>query len=159
VLAYFPATAGSGGWRSKTLLSFCRVFETYGLVAQWIRHRPTEPEIAGSSPAGVIASIICCGCVGSKDASRHGAIASLPAPAWCHDHTFCGPPSKWPSEGIARQVPRRAEARIKIARLDGRVKFALWDLRCSNLQVGRKGQYYLWHLCCNNLYIGRKGKI
>ena len=26
-----------------------------GLVAQWIRHRPTEPGIAGSSPAGVIA--------------------------------------------------------------------------------------------------------
>ncbi len=25
-----------------------------GLVAQWIRHRPTEPGIAGSSPAGVI---------------------------------------------------------------------------------------------------------
>ena len=24
-----------------------------GLVAQWIRHRPTEPGIAGSSPAGV----------------------------------------------------------------------------------------------------------
>ena len=28
-----------------------------GPVAQWIRHRPTEPGIAGSSPAGVIA---CC---------------------------------------------------------------------------------------------------
>ena len=26
-----------------------------GPVAQWIRHRPTEPGIAGSSPAGVIA--------------------------------------------------------------------------------------------------------
>ena len=26
----------------------------YGPVAQWIRHRPTEPGIAGSSPAGVI---------------------------------------------------------------------------------------------------------
>ena len=25
-----------------------------GPVAQWIRHRPTEPRIAGSSPAGVI---------------------------------------------------------------------------------------------------------
>ena len=24
-----------------------------GPVAQWIRHRPTEPGIAGSSPAGV----------------------------------------------------------------------------------------------------------
>ena len=26
----------------------------HGPVAQWIRHRPTEPGIAGSSPAGVI---------------------------------------------------------------------------------------------------------
>ena len=26
----------------------------FGPVAQWIRHRPTEPGIAGSSPAGVI---------------------------------------------------------------------------------------------------------
>ena len=25
-----------------------------GPVAQWIRHRPTEPGIAGSSPAGVM---------------------------------------------------------------------------------------------------------
>ena len=28
-----------------------------GPVAQWIRHRPTEPGIAGSSPAGVIAMV------------------------------------------------------------------------------------------------------
>jgi hypothetical protein len=28
-----------------------------GLVAQWIRHRPTEPGIAGSSPAEVIVLI------------------------------------------------------------------------------------------------------
>ena len=27
-------------------------------MAQWIRHRPTEPEIAGSSPAGVILKYI-----------------------------------------------------------------------------------------------------
>ena len=27
-----------------------------GPVAQWIRHRPTEPGIAGSSPAGIIAA-------------------------------------------------------------------------------------------------------
>ena len=27
-----------------------------GPVAQWTRHRPTEPEIAGSSPAGVNAT-------------------------------------------------------------------------------------------------------
>ena len=36
-----------------------------GPVAQWIRHRPTEPGIAGSSPAGVIvvlrgAAIVSC---------------------------------------------------------------------------------------------------
>jgi hypothetical protein len=30
------------------------VDQTIGPVAQWIRHRPTEPGIAGSSPAGVI---------------------------------------------------------------------------------------------------------
>ena len=34
-----------------------------GPVAQWIRHRPTEPGIAGSSPAGVI-----CHQYGSSDA-------------------------------------------------------------------------------------------
>jgi hypothetical protein len=28
-----------------------------GPVAQWIRHRPTEPGIAGSSPAGVILAV------------------------------------------------------------------------------------------------------
>ena len=28
-----------------------------GLVAQWIRHRPTEPGIAGSSPAEVTSDI------------------------------------------------------------------------------------------------------
>ena len=31
-----------------------RAYLTSGPVAQWIRHRPTEPGIAGSSPAGVI---------------------------------------------------------------------------------------------------------
>ena len=29
-----------------------------GPVAQWIRHRPTEPGMAGSSPAGVISVVI-----------------------------------------------------------------------------------------------------
>ena len=29
-------------------------------MAQWIRHRPTEPGIAGSSPAGVIVSWLHC---------------------------------------------------------------------------------------------------
>ena len=32
---------------------------TSGPVAQWIRHRPTEPGIAGSSPAGVICASRC----------------------------------------------------------------------------------------------------
>ena len=31
-----------------------------GPVAQWIRHRPTEPEIAGSSPAGAICAMRGC---------------------------------------------------------------------------------------------------
>ena len=30
------------------------LIKSQGPVAQWIRHRPTEPGIAGSSPAGVI---------------------------------------------------------------------------------------------------------
>ena len=34
-------------------------FSTIGPVAQWIRHRPTEPGIAGSSPAGVICVGMC----------------------------------------------------------------------------------------------------
>ena len=33
-----------------------------GPVAQWIRHRPTEPGIAGSSPAGVICQGVACFC-------------------------------------------------------------------------------------------------
>ena len=32
--------------------------EAYGPVAQWIRHRPTEPGNAGSSPAGVTFQIL-----------------------------------------------------------------------------------------------------
>ena len=34
-------------------------FATIGPVAQWIRHRPTEPGIAGSSRAGVIHHFCC----------------------------------------------------------------------------------------------------
>ena len=34
-------------------VEICWIF-LIGPVAQWIRHRPTEPGIAGSSPAGVI---------------------------------------------------------------------------------------------------------
>ena len=49
-----------------------------GPVAQWIRHRPTEPGIAGSSPAGVISTthavIQMCGDVGAQSA---GAVAAF----------------------------------------------------------------------------------
>ncbi len=38
---------------APALMSLCTAL--HGPVAQWIRHRPTEPGIAGSSPAGVIA--------------------------------------------------------------------------------------------------------
>ena len=43
--------------RPKQVVSraHCNLHAT-GPVAQWIRHRPTEPGIAGSSPAGVIFS-------------------------------------------------------------------------------------------------------
>ena len=37
-------------------LPHCTLNHASGPVAQWIRHRPTEPGIAGSSPAGVIFS-------------------------------------------------------------------------------------------------------
>ena len=53
------ALAGAPALRSRMGLSCdssCDriVAESIGSVAQWIRHRPTEPGIAGSSPAGVI---------------------------------------------------------------------------------------------------------
>ena len=35
---------------------YAKQFST-GPVAQWIRHRPTEPGIAGSNPAGVVVSV------------------------------------------------------------------------------------------------------
>ena len=38
----------------KPLHKTYSIGRTSGPVAQWIRHRPTEPGIAGSSPAGVI---------------------------------------------------------------------------------------------------------
>ena len=36
------------------IVTSCILNMLIGPVAQWIRHRPTEPGIAGSSPAGVI---------------------------------------------------------------------------------------------------------
>ena len=36
------------------MFEFMGLLISHGPVAQWIRHRPTEPGIAGSSPAGVI---------------------------------------------------------------------------------------------------------
>ena len=38
------------------IIDYCHIKDdiSTGLVAQWIRHRPTEPGIAGSSPAEVI---------------------------------------------------------------------------------------------------------
>ena len=48
--------------RDKYHLAACADMATVtnasGPVAQWIRHRPTEPGIAGSSPAGVIFLIL-----------------------------------------------------------------------------------------------------
>ena len=50
--AVCPCSLGSlvcaGTWKGLNY------FVLTGPVAQWIRHRPTEPGIAGSSPAGVI---------------------------------------------------------------------------------------------------------
>ena len=37
-----------------SLISWGRCQTSTGPVAQWIRHRPTEPGIAASSPAGVM---------------------------------------------------------------------------------------------------------
>ena len=39
---------------SRQDMSHCDLHHACGPVAQWIGHRPTEPGIAGSKPAGVI---------------------------------------------------------------------------------------------------------
>ena len=47
--------AAVGGLASNTKLNILPIsIESLGPVAQWIRHRPTEPGIAGSRPARVI---------------------------------------------------------------------------------------------------------
>ena len=48
------------------LRAYCPISGTSirGPVAQWIRHRPTEPGIAGSSPAGVMQLLRSCSCGG-----------------------------------------------------------------------------------------------
>ena len=49
---------GTLRWRLfRTMLQNVQSSWSVGPVAQWIRHRPTEPGIAGSSPAGVIVII------------------------------------------------------------------------------------------------------
>ena len=58
-------------------------------MAQWIRHRPTEPGIAGSSPAGVIFHIFALFRIGIRHthASKHlfSLLASHQKGATCHD--------------------------------------------------------------------------
>jgi hypothetical protein len=49
-----------------------------GPVAQWIRHRPTEPGIAGSSPAGVI-WVRAAACKSARGARRATRRRILPA--------------------------------------------------------------------------------
>ena len=49
---------------------------SHGPVAQWIRHRPTEPGIAGSSPAGVIAAAART-CIPRDEAQRMRAAAPI----------------------------------------------------------------------------------
>ena len=64
VVPYGAGSGVCGGARGRpgsvarlecmALLERCAPMQHEGLVAQWIRHRPTEPGIAGSSPAEVI---------------------------------------------------------------------------------------------------------
>ena len=50
-----PCSGGASSARNRHCSSERRGNNAFnGPVAQWIRHRPTEPGIAGSSPAGVI---------------------------------------------------------------------------------------------------------
>ena len=60
--------AAGHDWSSKHL----DCHSVTGPVAQWIRHRPTEPGIAGSSPAGVI--ILDCGAPPTLSAMRMAQI-------------------------------------------------------------------------------------
>ena len=46
-----------------------------GPVAQWIRHRLTEPGIAGSSPAGVILALLEDGCRCLRGAAQNASSA------------------------------------------------------------------------------------
>ena len=55
-----PRIAQSSLFRIQSFLLFLCLCLPKGPVAQWIRHRPTEPRIAGSSPAGVIFPISAC---------------------------------------------------------------------------------------------------
>ena len=51
-------TSGSSPCLQLPILHMLRLGIARGPVAQWIRHRPTEPGIAGSSPAGVKRSVL-----------------------------------------------------------------------------------------------------
>ena len=51
-----PSTA-TGCWGVRAALATSTAATSEGPVAQWIRHQPTEPGIAGSSPAGVMLTI------------------------------------------------------------------------------------------------------
>ena len=77
-----------------------------GPVAQWIRHRPTEPGIAGSSPAGVI--LLPVQLLSFHDHASKTLLAT-PAPICTSQHlTFCAPkvafcgPSTSPGEADTR---------------------------------------------------------
>ena len=48
------AQSSAEGERPRALSGPLAALMAQGPVAQWIRHRPTEPGIAGSSPGGVI---------------------------------------------------------------------------------------------------------
>ncbi len=56
VCGWLACVAHTGGAVDRARVVFLNIlaFGLCVLVAQWIRHRPTEPGIAGSSPAGVI---------------------------------------------------------------------------------------------------------
>ena len=55
VIDCLNGNAGGDYLRTSNYLKI-HIAAAAGPVAQWIRHRPTEPGIAGSSPAGVIFS-------------------------------------------------------------------------------------------------------
>ena len=58
----FPTNNGSRGKAKVVLRLFFVMSDFEGPVAQWIRHRSTEPEIVGSSPTRVsifVTALLC----------------------------------------------------------------------------------------------------